>query len=117
MKRIRFLLTEQYESEGRNKGPIFLKGHVFELEDDFADRWLRRLAAERVSDDTPLGAPVDLDPVDIGNDVPESLPLADNTIAQLKEIAAAEQIDISEVTLKADIIAAIELAREEKAQG
>lgn len=38
-------------------------------------------------------------------------PLAENTVAKLKAIAAAESIDLGDATAKADIIAAIELAR------
>lgn len=39
-----------------------------------------------------------------------------NTVAELKAIAENEQIELGDVTKKADIIAAIELAREEKAK-
>ena len=48
MKTIRFLQTEQYESEGRNAGPVYIAGDVHEFEDDFADRWIRRGVAELV---------------------------------------------------------------------
>jgi len=37
-----------------------------------------------------------------------------NTVAELKAIAGAEGIDLGDVTKKADIIAAIELARDAK---
>ncbi|MFC7378264.1 hypothetical protein [Brevundimonas sp. GCM10030266] len=42
--------------------------------------------------------------------------LADKTVAELKAIAEAEAVDLGDATKKADIIAAIELAREEKAK-
>lgn len=42
MKRIKFLSTEIYESEGRNQGPKYRKGSVHNFEDHFAERWLRR---------------------------------------------------------------------------
>lgn len=48
MKTIRFLQTEQFESEGRNAGPVYIAGDVHEFEDDFADRWIRRGVAELV---------------------------------------------------------------------
>ena len=38
-----------------------------------------------------------------------------NTVAELKAIAEAEEIDLGDATKKADIIAAIELAREARA--
>lgn len=38
-----------------------------------------------------------------------------NTVAELKVIAEAEEIDLGDATKKADIVAAIELAREAKA--
>lgn len=38
--------------------------------------------------------------------------LADHTVAELNAIATAEEIDLGDATKKADIIAAIELARE-----
>lgn len=41
--------------------------------------------------------------------------LADLTVPKLKALAEAEQIDLGDATVKADIIAAIELAREAKA--
>lgn len=42
--------------------------------------------------------------------------LSDHTVAELTAIAAAEEIDLGDATKKADIIAAIELAREGRAQ-
>lgn len=39
--------------------------------------------------------------------------LADHTVAELREIAEQEGIDIGDATKKADIVAAIELARGE----
>ncbi len=40
--------------------------------------------------------------------------LSSKTVAELREVAAAENIDLGDVSKKADIIAAIELAREPK---
>ncbi len=45
-------------------------------------------------------------------DAPEKV-LADHTVPELKAIAAAEGVDLGDATKKADIISAIELAREE----
>lgn len=42
--------------------------------------------------------------------------LDDLTVPELKALAEAETIDLGDATKKADIIAAIELAREEKAK-
>lgn len=41
--------------------------------------------------------------------------LEDHTVAELRALADAEQIDLGDVTKKADIVAAIELVREAKA--
>lgn len=41
--------------------------------------------------------------------------LGDHTVVELKALADAEQIDLGDATKKDDIIAAIELAREQKA--
>jgi len=59
MKRVRFLRDEIYESEGRKKGPVYKAGSVHDFEDDFADRWLRRNAAELVDRRTPVSAAPD----------------------------------------------------------
>lgn len=120
MKRIKFGRTELYESEGRNKGPTFTEGSTHDFEDHFADRWLRRGAAalvntrERIAPD-PSGPN---DPAPIHRLAPEPIlvPLAEHTIPQLRALAVAETIDLGDVTLKADIVSAIELAREERAK-
>lgn len=55
MKWIEFKSTVQFESLGRNKGPVFEAGSRHELDDDFADRWIRRgvaIAAEAPSVET-----------------------------------------------------------------
>lgn len=46
--RIQFLRDEQYENEGRNKGPKFAKGELFDFTDAFGQRWLQRGAARLV---------------------------------------------------------------------
>jgi len=43
--------------------------------------------------------------------------LADMTVNDLKALAEAEAIDLGDATKKADIVAAIELAREAKTEG
>lgn len=40
--RVEFTRTEQYENEGRGKGPIFKKGEQYDFTEDFAQRWIRR---------------------------------------------------------------------------
>lgn len=58
-KRVEFLRTELYESEGRNKGPTFPKGSVWDMTDEFAHRWvtMRGVAVEidETSDDLADG--------------------------------------------------------------
>ena len=44
--KVRFTRTAQLESEGRNQGPIFEEGKTYEMEPDFAQRWIRRGVAE-----------------------------------------------------------------------
>ncbi len=58
-KVVRFLSTEQFESEGRNKGPIYEEGQEYDFEASFADRWLQRGVADLVkeySDDPVIDA-------------------------------------------------------------
>lgn len=58
-KVVKFLSTEIFESEGRNKGPIYEEGKEYDFEASFADRWLQREVAELVkeySDDPVLDA-------------------------------------------------------------
>lgn len=43
--RVIFTASVQYENEGRNKGPRFPAGDVFDFTEDFAQRWLRRNVA------------------------------------------------------------------------
>lgn len=43
--------------------------------------------------------------------------LADMTVSQLKALAETEAVDLGDATKKADIVAAIELAREAKTEG
>src|SRR5215211_157020 len=56
--RIKFLRLVQYESEGKNKGPIYEGDSVHELRDDLAQRWLRRGVAVPVANPEPAAAPV-----------------------------------------------------------
>lgn len=104
MKRIRFTQDAIYETEGYQKGPRFEEGSVHDFEDDFANRWLRRNVAVEVEDEE-TAAEAHAAPVN----------LSDLTVARLRELAAAEDIDLGDVTLKADIVATIELAREDRA--
>lgn len=48
--RVRFLKTVQFECEGRNKGPIYSAGEVYDFDDAFARRWLRRAVAVEEAD-------------------------------------------------------------------
>jgi hypothetical protein len=50
-----------------------------------------------------------------GDDDADGEGLNGNTVAELKAIAESEEIDLGDATKKADIVAAIELAREAKA--
>lgn len=83
-----FLRTEQFESEGRGKGPIFEEGQRYEFDGDFADRWLRRGAAELVEE------------------IPEVLDSADAD--QVAEIQAAleQRLDRSLQLMADDLLAA-----------
>ncbi len=49
--RVRFLRDELYENEGRNQGHLFQEGEEYDFEEAFAQRWLRRNAAELVDGD------------------------------------------------------------------
>ncbi|MEI9964385.1 MAG: hypothetical protein WDM92_06435 [Caulobacteraceae bacterium] len=51
--RIRFVRDEVYETEGRNMGRTFAAGDVIDARKDFAERWLRRGAAEVVGKGDP----------------------------------------------------------------
>lgn len=53
MVRVQFDRDEIYESEGRNKGPKYKKGGVYEFDEAFAQRWIRRGSAHVVDDKTP----------------------------------------------------------------
>jgi hypothetical protein len=108
MKRIKFTRTEQFESEGRNQGPIYVEGSVHDFDDAFADRWLRRSAAVEVDKRTPLSAtgPVQAD---------EAASLDGLNFAGLTAIATHEGATIEGLRSKAEVTAAI-LAHREKAQ-
>lgn len=60
--KVRFLRTEVYETEGFNKGPIFEQGSIHLFDRDFAERWIRRGAAEIVSDDAAAEAAAPAEP-------------------------------------------------------
>lgn len=58
-KVVRFLTTEQFECEGRNKGPIYEAEKEYDFEASFADRWIQREVAVLVreySDDPIIDA-------------------------------------------------------------
>ena len=61
MKWVEFKSTVQFESLGRNKGPVFEAGSRHQLEDDFADRWIRRGVA--IAAEGPLVESVEEAPV------------------------------------------------------
>lgn len=46
--RIKFLRDELYENVGRKQGHPFKKGEVYDVTEDFGERWIRRQAAEAV---------------------------------------------------------------------
>ena len=63
MTRVRFTRTVQYESEGRGRGPIYEAGSEHEFEPAFAERWLRRKAAEIIETADPVEEQIpDADP-------------------------------------------------------
>jgi hypothetical protein len=45
---VRFLKTVVYETDGPKKGPVFQEGHTYKFSEEFAQRWIRRGAAELV---------------------------------------------------------------------
>lgn len=49
MKTIKFLSRQVYETEGPGKGPVFEEGASYKLDDDKADRWIRRGKAVEVT--------------------------------------------------------------------
>lgn len=49
--RVKFIRDEQYESGGRNLGPKFAAGEVYDFTEEFGQRWLRRGAVEVVDAD------------------------------------------------------------------
>lgn len=120
--RIRFLSDEVYQSGAPDKWPRFAKGEVIdeagiaaklglkaepsdEWKASFLNRWLQR------------GVAVDHDATPEERKVVDDEPEDDEdlnalTIAELKALAEQEKIDLGDATKKADIIAAIELARE-----
>lgn len=48
--RVRFLQDVIFETEGFRKGPRFDAGSVHDFAEDFAERWIRRGLAERVTE-------------------------------------------------------------------
>ncbi len=46
--RVKFLRDELYEHLGRGRGHTFRKDEVYDFESTFADRWIRRNAAEEI---------------------------------------------------------------------
>lgn len=44
--RVKFLRDEQYENEGRNLGPKFAEGEVYDFTEAFGQRWVQRGAVE-----------------------------------------------------------------------
>lgn len=53
--RVKFLRDEQYESEGRNQGPRFAAGEVYDFTEEFGQRWLQRGAVEVIDADKEVG--------------------------------------------------------------
>lgn len=46
--RIKFRSDQLYESLGRNQGPLFKEGEVYDFTEDFAQRWIGRDVADEV---------------------------------------------------------------------
>jgi hypothetical protein len=51
---IKFNQTVQYESEGRNKGPVYAKDSVHDFTAEFAQRWLQRGVAVEFDPSAPI---------------------------------------------------------------
>lgn len=47
--RVKFTKTVQYETGGRNQGPVYESGSEHDFTEDFANRWIRRGAAVLVT--------------------------------------------------------------------
>jgi len=107
MKKIKFLERCVYETEGPNKGPVFEAGKEYSLDDDKADRWIRRGKAEEVSAGKPAKTSPTLTPAPVKA-------LGDHTIAELTDLAKEEKIDLEGVTLHDEIVKKIEAARAAK---
>lgn len=109
-KTIKFLERVVYETEGPNKGPVFEEGSRHTLDDDKADRWIRRgVAVEaRERSERPTGGGKS---ANVGGDKA----LADSTIAELTRIAKNERIELGDARKHAEIVKAIEEARRKAA--
>jgi hypothetical protein len=49
--RLKFLRREQFENQGRNKGPVFDVGEIYDLVDALGQRYLDSGAAEQLESD------------------------------------------------------------------
>lgn len=125
--RIRFLKDQIYETGGPGKGPRFETGFVLDGEavqqvlglaerpsDEFIEaflrRWLQRKVADVVDGRTPAS-----DPVETAANTDAPLPDMEKlTRHELDDLAAARGVDISDARNKGDVIAALQLAAEQK---
>jgi len=62
--KVTFNTTVQFQTDGRNKGPVYEAGKTYDLRDDHANRWIRRGMAAPAKDSASVAAhpaSVDLD--------------------------------------------------------
>jgi hypothetical protein len=92
MRWIEFTETVQFESEGRGKGPTFVKGERHQVEDAFAERWLRRGVAKLVDGPPPKAKPKEETPPAEPRPVAEPMPVsaAEPKPAELKPTERAK---------------------------
>lgn len=93
-KRIRFVETVIYETEGYQKGPQYKEGSVHDFEDHFADRWLRRNKAVEVNTREPLAEDAPVEPIPAA-DPPVVEPVAE-PVAAKPETKAEEAPKVEE---------------------
>lgn len=96
--KIIFTRTEIYETEGPNKGPVFEKGHVYEMPEDKASRWINRDAAKAVDEKTPIGLlkqPEQIDAVSAWPPTAEALGAM--KFAQLGELLASRGLSADDI--------------------
>jgi hypothetical protein len=136
--RIRFLSDQVYDTGGPGQGPRFPAGFVLDESGvpgalglskapspawtaGFMHRWLNRKVAEVVDGRTPVSDPHPLDHDANGrkggavdgsdDDEDDDDGIEKHTVAELKELAAAENVELAADLKKAEIVEAIRAAR------